>query len=55
MFAVVAIAIACSCLMYYTPLLNKISSGFAVIICTVIAATLGAILFPKEEDENDAV
>lgn len=54
-FAVVAISVACSCLMYYTPLLNKISSGFAVIICTVIAATLGAILFPKEEDENDAV
>ncbi len=53
--AVAAIAIICSCLMNYMPLLEKVSDGFAIIICTVIAASLGAILFPREEAENDAV
>ena len=53
--AVVLIAILCSSLMYYMPILNEVSSGFAIIICTVIAAALGAILFPREEEENDAV
>ena len=52
---VVGIAIVCSCMMYYLPALSKISSGFAVIICTIIAAALGAILFPREEAESDAV
>ncbi|MBQ6893451.1 MAG: AzlC family ABC transporter permease [Clostridia bacterium] len=52
---VVGIAIACSCMMYYLPLLNNISSGFAVIICTLIAASIGAVLFPREEEEDDAV
>ncbi|MBQ5389478.1 MAG: AzlC family ABC transporter permease, partial [Clostridia bacterium] len=53
--AVTAIAIACSCLMYYMPLLQEVSGGFAVIICTCIAAALGALLFPREEAESDAV
>lgn len=52
---VVGIAIICSCMMYYLPLLSKVSSGFAVIICTLIAASLGALLFPREEEEDDAV
>ena len=52
---VVGIAVLCSCMMYYVPLLCEVSSGFAVIICTVIAAALGAILFPREEEEADAV
>ena len=52
---VVGIAVFCSSMMYYMPLLKTISSGFAVIICTVIAAALGAILFPKEEEQSDAV
>ena len=53
--AVAGIAVACSTLLYYVPLLNTISGGFAVILCTCIAAALGAILFPREEAENDAV
>ncbi len=53
--AVSGIAMLFSCMMYYLPLLNNISGGFAIITCTVIAATLGAILFPREEVESDAV
>jgi len=52
--AVAGIAITCSTLMYYLPVLKEVSSGFSVIICTVIAATLGALLFPKKEVEADA-
>ena len=54
-FCVVIIAILCSSMMYYLPYLKNISSGFAIIICTIVAAALGALLFPREEDENDAV
>lgn len=53
--AVAAIAVGCSCLMYYLPLLKEVSAGFAVIICTVAAAALGAVLFPREEASSDAV
>lgn len=52
---VVGISILCSCLLYYVPIFDLISDGFAVIICTVIAAALGAVLFPREEAESDAV
>lgn len=51
---VVLIAVLCSSLMFYLPVLKNISSGFAVIICTVIAAALGAIIFPREEEEHSA-
>jgi 4-azaleucine resistance transporter AzlC len=43
---VVLIAILLSSAFWYVPGLNKISSGFAVIICTLVAALLGAWLFP---------
>lgn len=52
---VVGIAIICSSLIYYLPLFKFISSGFSVIICTVVAAAVGAVLFPREEGEADAV
>lgn len=52
---VVIMAILCSSMMYYLPVLKNISSGFAIIICTVVAAALGAWLFPREEEEKDAV
>ena len=36
----------------YIKALSFISSGFVIIICTLIAATFGAILFPVEEEET---
>ena len=48
--AVVAlIAIAVSVAFKYLPVLSKVSGGFVVIICAVIAATLGALLFPVQD------
>lgn len=51
---VVLIAIAVSLLFSYLPLLKQVSGGFAVIICTVVAAAAGAVLFPVKDEEVDA-
>ncbi len=50
---VIAAAAALSCAIYYIPALDFISSGISVIICAVIAAALGAWLFPQKEEEGD--
>lgn len=51
--AVVAVvAMGISCLLYYAPVLKNISSGFAIIISTVLAAGLGAWLFPVSEERQ---
>lgn len=40
-----------SALLYYTPVLSAIPSGWALIIAAVIAAAVGAWLFPMKEKE----
>lgn len=53
-FIVVAVSIALSCLFYFTPVLNRVSSGIAYIICAIVASLVGAIFFPiKEEKEGE--
>lgn len=49
---VVLIALALSCAFYYLPVLRQVSSGFTIIICTVAAAAVGAVLFPLKEGEE---
>lgn len=52
--AVVGISAALSCILRYVPVFSGISSGIAIIICTVIGAALGALIFPRRtENEND--
>ncbi|MBE5789719.1 MAG: AzlC family ABC transporter permease [Clostridiales bacterium] len=51
--AVVAIAVALSLCFRYIPGLNRISSGFAIIICAVSAAAAGAALFPLKDGESE--
>lgn len=46
---VVLIAVAVSLLFHYLPMLKDVSGGFAVIICAVVAAALGALLFPVKD------
>ena len=43
---VVLVSVALSSLFYYTPVLKNISTGLVIIICTIVAATVGAIFFP---------
>lgn len=49
---VASIAVCCSCLFRYVPFLQGISDGISIIICTIAAATLGAIFFPVDEKED---
>ncbi len=51
---VVLMAIAVSLVFNYVPVINHISAGFAIIISSIIAAAVGALLFPKDTvDETD--
>lgn len=52
---VAALAAALSCAMRYLPVLSAVGSGFAIILCTVIAAGAGAVLAPLPEEESGAV
>lgn len=45
----VLVAIALSCIFAFVPVINKVPSGFVIIICSVIASTIFAILKPIEE------
>lgn len=42
-------AVALSCCFEWVPLVNRVSAGFAVILCAVAAAAAGALFCPVEE------
>ena len=46
------LALAISCLLYYVPVFSFLSSGFSIILCTVLAAGIGALFFPISEKEK---
>ena len=48
----VLVAVGLSCLFRYAPLLNRISSGFVIIICAVVASALLAWLRPIPEESE---
>lgn len=48
---VVALAAGLSLCIRYIPALSFIGSGYAIILCAVIAAGVGAALFPVEEEK----
>lgn len=50
---VVVIAVVLSTVFTYAPVLKNVSEGFSIIICAVVAAAAGAILFPVEEEVDD--
>lgn len=45
------LALGLSCLFAWIPLLKQISQGLAIVICTVLAAALCAVLFPVKDEE----
>ena len=49
--AVSAAALVLSCLFAWVPMLKTVSPGISIVICTVGAAALGAVLFPVKEAE----
>jgi len=50
---VVSIAIALRVAFYYLPVLRDISSGFALTICAIAAAFIGAICFPIGGEDGE--
>ncbi|MDD6763259.1 MAG: AzlC family ABC transporter permease [Clostridiales bacterium] len=50
---VTMLAVAISCCLHYVKLFESISSGFAIIICAVIASAAGALIFPEGGEEQD--
>lgn len=48
---VTGMALILSAAFYYLHVLREISSGFTIIICTVAAAGIGAVLFPVKEEK----
>lgn len=48
------LAIALSCMFVYIPALQAVPSGLVIIICTVVAAVVGSILFPVTDEKEDA-
>lgn len=51
--AVALIAIFISSLFTWAPLISSLSAGWVIIIATVAASSIGAIAFPREDDECD--
>ena len=49
---VAGIAVFFSCLFRYAPYLREISDGISIILCTIVAAVAGAILFPVREERE---
>ncbi len=50
MLMCMVLALVLSCLFAWVPGLKDVSSGIAIVICTVAAAAVCALLFPVEED-----
>ena len=50
----VCLSIGLSCILYYVPLFDAISGGFALIISSVIAAAAAAWLFPVATPSKDS-
>lgn len=50
---VVMLALTLRCLFTYVPFLKQTSSGIAISICAVIAAAVGALLFPKQQGDDE--
>ena len=46
-------ALALSSIFYFTPYLRDLSSGISVVICTVFASVLCALLFPIKDEQSE--
>jgi predicted branched-subunit amino acid permease len=50
---IVMMSVIIMCLMKYIPLFHAISSGFRIIIATILSAGIGACLFPLEDTTEE--
>ena len=52
-FLLVAMTTAASCLFNFTPVLNRLSDGWVIIICSVVCTAVVAAVFPHREEDAD--
>ncbi len=50
--AAVLLAMALSCLFAWAPVLNRLSEGLAIVVCTVVAAAICAAVLPVKEAQT---
>lgn len=50
MLTCLVVALIFSCLFQWVPMLKSVSAGMAIVICTVAAAAICAVLFPVKEE-----
>ena len=53
-FITLILALILSCLFAWVPALQRVSAGISIVICTVAAAAIAAVLFPIPEEEEAA-
>ncbi|MFY9217388.1 MAG: AzlC family ABC transporter permease [Tepidanaerobacteraceae bacterium] len=46
-------AITISSIFTWIPYINSLSTGWVIIIATIVASSIGAVIFPREEDEYE--
>nr|MBQ8244467.1 AzlC family ABC transporter permease [Oscillospiraceae bacterium] len=51
-FLAVVLSVVFSCLFAWVPALKQVSAGISIVICTVAAAAVCALLFPIREEEE---
>lgn len=50
---VAVLAVLFSCVIYYVPLFSGVSTGMSIIICTILASVIGALLFPVPQETKE--
>lgn len=48
---VILVAVLLSCCFKWIPVLNRLSSGFVIIICAVVASAIGAFFYPLSDEQ----
>lgn len=48
----VILALVCSCTLAWVPVFKGLSAGLSIVICTVLASTVCALLFPVEDGQE---
>ena len=48
----VLLSLVCSCALAWVPVFKGISAGISIVICTVLASTVCALMFPVEDRQE---
>ncbi|WP_312642596.1 AzlC family ABC transporter permease [Hydrogenoanaerobacterium sp.] len=52
---VIAVSVVLSCILKWVPFFSKLSSGWKIIICAVVASAYAALRYPVDSNDEEAV